>query len=443
MLLAIIPIGCGGSGAGQQILGVSLSPGATTLAAGSAVKFTATVDGGGGVTWQVNGVTGGNDSVGTIDSTGFYSAPDTTTPGMMTITAISKSDNTKMATATVDITTDSRYPTDAMGTATSTPIACNLIGADQGAQNGTVSCYQVNLHCPQVADEVVDVKVNAPLSSKGTISFMTGGGGVLFYDVHFDTNPGMCCGSEIINDMEAAGYTAVQANFDNKPVGYPPGGVFAGWLSGPGGPRKLVCRWATLEKWINDNLRTPSTPMCHTGNSGGAGVSAYALAHYGLDSIFRFIEETSGPPFVRVDEGCVCNSPPVDQMCGMGALPTCYGGSTSIDAVGFLDPSYNPTGHLCSGASATHETSNRTTFVNDSILSPDANLVYPNTNVNFVFGGDDSGSADPQAVQWWKVMTPKNGNQQPITCLAGVTHEIPTFTAGRDQIEADLKANCK
>jgi hypothetical protein len=57
------------------------------------------------VTWQVNGVTGGNSTVGTISAAGVYSAPlSVPAPATVTVTATSVDDPTRSASAQVTIT---------------------------------------------------------------------------------------------------------------------------------------------------------------------------------------------------------------------------------------------------------------------------------------------------------------------------------------------------
>jgi hypothetical protein len=58
------------------------------------------------VTWQVNGITNGNSTVGTISATGLYTAPSTVpTPNpVVTVTAVSVADPTKSDSASVTIT---------------------------------------------------------------------------------------------------------------------------------------------------------------------------------------------------------------------------------------------------------------------------------------------------------------------------------------------------
>jgi hypothetical protein len=415
---------------------VTITPSSANVAAGSAMQFSSNMP----VIWQVNGTPGGTANTGTIDSSGFYQAPDLPMTSTVTIQGILQADATKVGSATVNVTL-SNSTADPLGAVNATsPVPCNqVLGGDLGSQAGTVTCYTPVVSCPGVADEMVGIKVNAPAgSSKGLITMETGGGGSLWYDQLYTY--GMLLVDQLVNQY---GYTTVQENWGFVPVGYPANGSPNGWLSGPGGPRKLACRWATVTRWVHDNLRPSSTtPMCHTGNSGGAGAAAYALVHYGFDAlqIFNFVEETGGPPFVRIDQGCICNTSAVFNMCTQQSQTACYG---PVDSQMVIDPAYDPVGGAtCSGAAATQDTTNRLMFLNDSLLSPDANLSYPHTNINFAFGDQDLGPEAIQNLQWWSAMTPSNGNQQPWTCVPNTTHQMPDFQQGAHQIELDLAANC-
>src|SRR5436305_1076821 len=85
---------------------VTISPTSATVATGGTQQFTATVNTSNtAVTWQVNGVTGGNATVGTISSSGLYTAPATVqSTTTVTVTAVSQADPTKSASAQVTIT---------------------------------------------------------------------------------------------------------------------------------------------------------------------------------------------------------------------------------------------------------------------------------------------------------------------------------------------------
>jgi hypothetical protein len=85
---------------------VSISPTSASVRLNRIRQFTATVTNSSNtaVTWSVNGVSGGNSTVGTI-SGGTYLAPSRLpSPATITVTAISAADTTKSASAKVTVT---------------------------------------------------------------------------------------------------------------------------------------------------------------------------------------------------------------------------------------------------------------------------------------------------------------------------------------------------
>ena len=85
---------------------VSISPTSVSVQPGQSTQFTASVTGttNTNVTWLVNGVSGGSAAIGTISSTGLYSAPSSVpSVNPVTVTAQSVFDPTKSANATVTI----------------------------------------------------------------------------------------------------------------------------------------------------------------------------------------------------------------------------------------------------------------------------------------------------------------------------------------------------
>ena len=106
--------GCGGASSapisGAENLGgvsVSITPATMTVPTGTTQTFAATVNGSGEQTvqWQVNGLPGGQASIGTIDSSGNYTAPQfVPTPASVVLTAVANADNSKQGNATVTIT---------------------------------------------------------------------------------------------------------------------------------------------------------------------------------------------------------------------------------------------------------------------------------------------------------------------------------------------------
>jgi chitodextrinase len=86
---------------------VSLSPkrGAVTLT--QPLQFTATVTGDSqnlGVTWSVDGTTGGSSSSGTISASGLFTPSTSTSPGSHTVTATSVANSSATASASIAVT---------------------------------------------------------------------------------------------------------------------------------------------------------------------------------------------------------------------------------------------------------------------------------------------------------------------------------------------------
>ena len=106
--LALFLNGCGGSGersSPQAAVAISISPQSASVAPSQNQLFQATVTGTGDtdVAWSVDNVAGGNATVGTISSSGLYTAP--ATDGNHMVQVSSMADSTKTATATITVGT--------------------------------------------------------------------------------------------------------------------------------------------------------------------------------------------------------------------------------------------------------------------------------------------------------------------------------------------------
>jgi hypothetical protein len=88
------------------LISVGLSPTLATVQVSQPQQFTATVSGATNtaVSWSVNGVAGGNSTVGTVSTNGLYTAPSVVpSGGSVTVTATSAADTMKSAGATVTV----------------------------------------------------------------------------------------------------------------------------------------------------------------------------------------------------------------------------------------------------------------------------------------------------------------------------------------------------
>lgn len=110
ILVPMLLISACGGGGGPSV-SITISPTSTTLVAGASTPFAASVSGTSNqtVTWAVTGV-------GSVSSTGVYTAPSSGTfPATATVTVTSVADTSKTASATVTITSPVSY----LGTFTS------------------------------------------------------------------------------------------------------------------------------------------------------------------------------------------------------------------------------------------------------------------------------------------------------------------------------------
>jgi hypothetical protein len=85
---------------------ISISPTTAAIGLSGTLQFTATVtfSTNTAVTWEVNGVSGGNATVGTISTAGLYTAPATLpNPNSVTVTAVAQADQTQVVSAAVTI----------------------------------------------------------------------------------------------------------------------------------------------------------------------------------------------------------------------------------------------------------------------------------------------------------------------------------------------------
>jgi len=436
-----------------EITNLASSP--TTIGVGANWLYTATVNGASsanqGVSWTATTTGGGacTSPAGSFPSSvlpytdpngGFYIAPTCLPSAPVTITAASAFDNTQSQSTTVTL-----QQADPTGTATvtSTGTTCpSGIGGTTGA-----SCYTLDVSCPGVADwPNTYLKVNQPTGTPlGTVILGTGSGGNYVYDndtpdfFYTDTNGDSVNGGlGVVTGILTAGYTTVQVAFSplDNPTQYP-----NGWLTGPGGVRRLACRYATVAQWVYTNIQaSTSVPMCATGNSGGAGAIAYAVTNYGQSNIFSMVETTSGPPMTRLDWACSSQSMTADFTCNL--LPTqTLPFNFSLSEAEIIDPAYPASETFCSNAvSGTGTQAPNGLFLSDSILGglQPTPIVDPPTYVNIVLGGADTTAAVQQGQHWG----PAVGASTKV-CVSDAPHAIPAVADGVTQIVTDIQNLCK
>jgi uncharacterized protein (DUF1800 family) len=109
LLAVIFTVGCGGGLPGSTPVKpeskVLITPASSSLRVGAKVKFAATVPGSTNSTvlWSVNGIPGGNSTLGTVDKTGLYQAPNKIPTGAVSVVATSVADVMQKAEAAITV----------------------------------------------------------------------------------------------------------------------------------------------------------------------------------------------------------------------------------------------------------------------------------------------------------------------------------------------------
>jgi hypothetical protein len=178
---------------------VSVTPNPVNVTVSTQQQFTATVTGSTNqsVTWLVNGTVGGNSTVGTISTTGLFTAPATIpVPPPVTVTAVANADGTSSGSAQativaggeVKVVVSSNPTVSEVYTTTTQPFIATVTGTtntavtwqvngvtDGNATVGTISSaglYTAPANVPTPATVIVKAISQADSAASGTVSVM-------------------------------------------------------------------------------------------------------------------------------------------------------------------------------------------------------------------------------------------------------------------------------
>jgi hypothetical protein len=431
------PVYSGSALVNIHVLPPIISPLNDTIGQGANRQYTASVTGADSshqtVAWNASGTnSGGFDN----NNYGTYLAPQlaTGTTVTATISATPNFDQTQPnSTSTTVVQSD---PTGKISSFQ--PYTTTCPAAPDGTL-GSANCYSMTVSCDGLADWTnTYLKVNLPTQNPpaGTVLFLVDDGGANLYDTQYTH------GSTTVGTVLAAGYTTVQVSFGAPFDG---GANPSGWLTGPGGVRRLACRFATLANWIFTNPKflnpnaTSTAPMCATGNGGGASAIAYSLTEYGLSSNFKMVDLTSGPDMAQVNQGCI-NSLGLSG----GPGPCNPGGPGILLAYSPAEAAVIDAAYAQPAACTTGNPNNTLLFQSDSIIdapSKPNRIPIPDTTVFMRFGSGENTAAEPQAQVWTSNVAPVGGATQ--KCELTASHDLPSDATAAADIAGDITSLCK
>ncbi len=238
--------GCGGGGVASSTSQPPATPsvtvtGGSQVRLGSTDSFTATVTNlsSSAVTWQVNGVAGGNSTVGTISSAGVYTPPaNIPANNTVTVTAVSVASPSTSGSAPVSILN----PVPSISAAAATPVTGNSYALEV---DGTSFVNGAQI---QAAGASVTTTFVAANELQATVTIPTGTT-TLSVEV-MNPNPGAAASNPAsatiyLTSMAAAARLLDQATF------------------GPSLASIQQVQSTGLDAWITQQFNTPDTPLAN------------------------------------------------------------------------------------------------------------------------------------------------------------------------------------
>jgi len=286
---------------------------------------------------------------------------------------------------------------------------------------GGEECFQISVECPNLGQaEHAVLKIGAPSSRreyKGMVLFMTGLGGTGFWERFGST------ASRTLSKLRASGYRTVQLKWER------------GWLyAAPGrreGQAALACRPATVAHWLLERYDAgPNAAFCASGSSAGASQIAYMMGDYGLADRLDAVVMTGGPPFARLDWGCLRGDPEHAAFSfsanqrrfidgGFGYSRDVEGPCTRGDAA--FVPEWQQASHLTDGGT----------------------LVFPRTSVWVLIGDRDDVGARPQAEAYVAALRAAGSPDVHQESIKRTPHDVPSTSRGAKRVRKLLQQECR
>jgi hypothetical protein len=307
-------------------------------------------------------------------------------------------------------TSATRVPPTTLGTVTPLPDACS----SREANLPGTTCHRARVSCAGLPDVDVELRISDPpvgTPIAGTVVMGVGGNGVGFY-----LAPEY--GPDVRAALTVAGYRLIERSWPG------PGGWYG---DNSAGLRANACRYATLLEYVHEQQQAPGTPLCITGNSGGAAEVGYALTTWGVGAFVDMAAPSGGPAVTRLDYVCagdaawlsLCDQFIPDDL--WSCTPSC---------------TLPRTHEVCTQQSASPSVDELRA---DSVMHADAVTHYPRTFVHFLYGTADCGPNVPSGMSWATAVT----SPHVIDFVPDMPHALLTSVAGRDALIAAITGECR
>lgn len=291
-------------------------------------------------------------------------------------------------------------------------------------------CLKVEVACDYLDPINGVVRITEPpagIQPQGLVVFGRGGDGL-------EAIEDMRYGDETLQKLVDEGFIVVQRLWDSS------------WQDSQFGMVAATCRYATLLTWIHDTLHE-SGAFCAMGNSGGSDEVAYAIAHWERAALLDFVLITSGPPMARIDMACLdgANQAWRDRCWALvqnhtecrldGAVPqSCSFQDRAPLAPAWVDRAFAP-----NAPCALMNDQRRAEMLDNSILSPAAQLHYPETPVHFLYGTQDCTETVAFGLLYARAITSETN----INFVPGAPHRILQSPEAAQQVVGEIKNFCR
>jgi hypothetical protein len=243
-----------------------------------------------------------------------------------------------------------------------------------------VKCYTLEILSQGIPAREVKVRAYQKENSRGAMILTTGGYGTNWYASSFGAE-----GVTTIETLYANGLEVYEVSWQGD----------KGWATNAEGfgYHKITAGYATLVKWMHDNVVDNPATIFAQGNSAGSFQNAYGLAMYGLEDYLDMVILSGGPPISDLRRGIF------GEASDPARWPNGLAGFSITDYV----MGWEGDGDYCMNRSAPEEKLVELDRV--SLVSPsEVRLYHYKTKVHFVETNDPT-AADHQGEIFYEAVT--------------------------------------